>query len=130
MSNKRLTFYFNTDTQDQAELYTFLKNEPNMNKTMRDGLSLIVELRKINSSLPELLKTTLQNNGSINDVKAIIDVMATLSQPSDKTGKKKRAVDNHESPIVKGDNLNTSATNEVVTNAKKIFGKNRVRNQT
>ncbi|MEY0952199.1 hypothetical protein AB7179_18650 [Providencia manganoxydans] len=130
MSNKRLTFYFNTDTQDQAELYTFLKNEPNMNKTMRDGLSLIVELRKINSSLPELLKTTLQNNGSINDVKAIIDVMATLSQTSDKTGKKKRAVDNHESPIVKGDNLNTSATNEVVTNAKKIFGKNRVRNQT
>lgn len=130
MSNKRLTFYFNTDTQDQAELYTFLKNEPNMNKTMRDGLSLVVELRKINSSLPELLKTTLQNNGSINDVKAIIDVMATLSQTSDKTGKKKRAVDNHESPIVKGDNLNTSATNEVVTNAKKFFGKNRVRNQT
>ncbi|EJF7713196.1 hypothetical protein AB7Y07_16580 [Providencia rettgeri] len=123
MSNKRLTFYFNTDTQDQAELYTFLKNEPNMNKTMRDGLSLIVELRKINSSLPELLKTTLQNNGSINDLKAIIDVMATLSKTSDKTGKAKESVENCEPPIAKEDNSNTSATNEVIANAKKIFSK-------
>ncbi|MTC74183.1 hypothetical protein GKR75_07890 [Providencia sp. wls1919] len=125
MSNKRLTFYFNTDTQDQAELYTFLKNEPNMNKTMRDGLSLIVELRKINSSLPELLKTTLQNNGSINDLKAIIDIMANLSQSTEKVGQERaQQTERFKETIKEKDERYGSSKIETIKNAKKIFNKN------
>lgn len=123
MSNKRLTFYFNTDVEDQAELYTFLKNEPNMNKTMRDGLALIVELRKINSALPELLKTTLQHSGSIADVKAIFDMMGNLSQPIEKQMQRRGQSEKVEATITKVVEPDTSSKKEAVANAKKIFGK-------
>lgn len=125
MSNKRLTFYFNTDLPDQAELYSFLKSESNMNQTVRDGLSLIVELRKINSALPELLKTTLQNNGSITDVKAIFDIMANLPQSNKKSGQGREQIKSVDTTITKEVEPNTSPKTETIANAKKIFGKNR-----
>ena len=123
MSKKRLTFYFNTEIEEQAELYTFMENESNKNQTMRDGLSLIVELRKINNALPELLKTTLQNSGSIADIKAIFDVMANLSQHSERSTQGRGEVDKSEPTIKKESNSDISIENEVINNAKKIFGK-------
>ncbi|WP_272664008.1 MULTISPECIES: hypothetical protein [unclassified Providencia] len=123
MSNKRLTFYFNTDLPDQAELYNFLKSESNMNQTVRDGLSLTVELRKINSALPELLKTTLQNNGSITDVKAIFDIMANLPQSSKKTGQGRGQTESVDTTMTKEAEPHSLSKTETIANAKKIFGK-------
>ncbi|MDG4698853.1 hypothetical protein P7V44_21755 [Providencia sp. CRE-3FA-0001] len=94
-----------------------------MNQTVRDGLSLIVELRKINSALPELLKTTLQNNGSVDDVKAIFDIMAKLSQPIENYGQGRGVIEKIELKNTAQSSSDIKSHNEVINNAKKIFGK-------
>lgn len=124
MSNKKLFFYLNTENPEQSDLLAFYEKERNKTQTVRDGLSLIFELRKLNNSLPELLKTVLQNSGSIADIRAIFDVVEGLNKnvitPVEKEHSLSNDTESQHLSIRKNQEINN---NQSINNARKIFGK-------
>ncbi|MEQ5394121.1 hypothetical protein ABN236_18810 [Proteus sp. fly-1013] len=123
MSNKKLFFYLNTENPEQNELLSFYEKERNKTQTVRDGLSLVFELRKLNENLPELLKAVLQSSGKITDIKAIFDIIEGLNEDTVNTVKEKKSLYvSEEEQYLKNRQVN-NIEKKSVSNAKKIFGK-------
>lgn len=123
MSNKKLFFYLNTENPEQNELLSFYEKERNKTQTVRDGLSLVFELRKLNENLPELLKAVLQSSGKITDIKAIFDIIEGLSEDTVNTVKEKKSLYVSEEEQYLKDKQVSNVEKKSVSNAKKIFGR-------
>lgn len=76
MSNKKFFFYLNEDIAGQKKVVDELESYRKKTPVIRDALLLFFGLRELDARLPSFLSTTIENNGDLDDVRAVFDAFS------------------------------------------------------
>ncbi|RXK32690.1 hypothetical protein BBD39_10175 [Arsenophonus endosymbiont of Bemisia tabaci Asia II 3] len=76
MSNKKFFFYLNKDVAGQRKVVEALESYRKKIPVIRDALMLYFGLRELDARLPSFLSTTIENDGNLDDARAVFDAFA------------------------------------------------------